>query len=497
MKKPNDHIFQLLKAMSPAEKRYFKLHYGTPTNQLITLFDLINKLESYDEETLKAQLNPATARNLKVLKVQLHELVLKSLTTFHSKRSVTSKIRMWLEEADILSEKQLFDQALDRLSKARALCTHYQEYTYLLEISSREFLLKHVSNDSVGYSQHPYFEEATTFLQHLHKSISYHKSATNILEYVANHYYRKPTPSEKAQTQKILADELSVDETALSFKARFSRTSLLMSVYKALRDPQQEGIQRKRNVLVFDEFPQFRDTMPFHFIAALRNWMNYCLAHQKFDDASTAIQQGIDFIGLNPACISQLVYFYAGGIEVAFECLQWVSGLAKWEKIILQHLNQQALSSERIALLSYLYMAAMYQFLNKPAKVQFFLRRANDCRETARAPFEEAIILLDLINHYEAGDQFLVNRQLKTLDKKQARFHEEGKALFQSFLLLFGMPNETARREAAGTLLELLNQLEDSNFLFLLNKLKLIYWLHALVNKRSLAEEIRHHFRYN
>lgn len=496
MKKPNSHIFQLLKVMTPAEKRHFKLHHGTPPNQLSELFDLINKMDNYDEDALKAQLNPSTARNLKVHKVQLLELLLKSLTAFHSKRRVTSKIRMWLEEADILSEKQLFDQAFERLSKARALCTHYDEYTYLLEISAREFQLKQVSNDTTGLSTHPYFDETITFLQQLQKGISYHKSATNILEYVATHNYRQLTPSERAQTLKILEDELAVDESTLSFRARFSRTSLLMSVYKALREPEQEGIQRKRNVQAFHDYPQFRDTMPFHYIAALRNWMNYCLAYHQYDDARIAIRQGIDFIHQHPSSISQLIFFYAGGIEVDFESLQWISGLATWEKTILRHVDQQELQTERIALLCYLYMAVMYQFLNKPAKVQFFLRRAADCKEHARASFDEVITIIDLINHYESADYFLVSRQLKALDKKYAQ-QKSGSAQFFDFLALFRLQPGPKLQLEATKLLETLPQTTESDFIFIISKLKLDTWLHACANKRSLTEEIRLRFRYN
>jgi uncharacterized protein YdcH (DUF465 family) len=497
MKKPNSHIFQLLKAMTPAEKRHFKIHHGTPPNQLSELFDLINKMDDYDEDALKAQLNPTTARNLKVHKIQLHDLLLKSLTAFHSKRSVASKIRLWLEEADILSDKQLFDQAFDRLSKARALCTHYEEYTYLLEISAREFHLKHVSNDSVGISKHPYFEEAFTFIHQLQKGVSYHRSATNILEYLAAYYHRQPSAAEKEQTLKILQDELVVEESTLSFKARFSRTSLLMSLYKTLREPEPEGIQRKRNVMAFDEYPQFKDTMPFHYVAALRNWMNYCLAYHKFDEAKTAIQQGIDFIQHNPATIAQLIYFYFGAIEVAFECQQWTKGLSTWEKIILKHLDQQELGRERIALLCYLYMGVMYQFLNKPAKVQFFLRRAKDCREEALTYFKEVVILLDLISHFEAGDQFLVDKQLKSLEKQHRQTPYPETPLFAQFLQLFKLQPGLVRQQQASALLEAIPGAEASEFKAIISKLKLNLWLNALANKRSLAEEINRNFPHS
>ena len=61
MKKPSDHIFQLIRAMTPAEKRYFRRHYAPEDGQLIHLFEVANHLETCDEEHLKSRLDPPVA----------------------------------------------------------------------------------------------------------------------------------------------------------------------------------------------------------------------------------------------------------------------------------------------------------------------------------------------------------------------------------------------------------------------------------------------------
>ena len=57
------------------------------------------------------------AKNLKVYKVQLLNLILKSLTSYHSKNNPKSQIRSGLEEVDVLIDKQLYTYASDHLAR--------------------------------------------------------------------------------------------------------------------------------------------------------------------------------------------------------------------------------------------------------------------------------------------------------------------------------------------------------------------------------------------
>ena len=108
MKIPTSNLFELIKAMSASEKRYYKRHYASEKNLTTDLFDFINKLEVYDEGEVKSHFkNTKLSKNLKVYKVQLTDVLLKSLVSYYAKKSAKSKIRQGLEEIDLLLEKQL------------------------------------------------------------------------------------------------------------------------------------------------------------------------------------------------------------------------------------------------------------------------------------------------------------------------------------------------------------------------------------------------------
>lgn len=57
---PNDHLYQLIKSLSKAEKRSFKI-YATRTSssdaKFIQLFDAIDKAKEYDEEVIFSKIS--------------------------------------------------------------------------------------------------------------------------------------------------------------------------------------------------------------------------------------------------------------------------------------------------------------------------------------------------------------------------------------------------------------------------------------------------------
>ena len=182
MKKPKDGVFRLIKGMTPAEKRYFKVHFGTRKSVLTDLFDYLNAQNSYDEDRLKEVFSDGVSRNYKVYKSQLWKLLLKSLTAFHSKRQVISKIRTGLEEIDLLTDKGLYDLALEQLEKVKRLCLKYEQFTYLIEISRKEYALRHSSIDKIGLGKSPLYDTMFKSLEHLHNQILLSRLSNELID---------------------------------------------------------------------------------------------------------------------------------------------------------------------------------------------------------------------------------------------------------------------------------------------------------------------------
>ncbi len=135
MKTPSDRLFRLVHAMTAAEKRYLKRHYASSPSHLTILFDFINNMNTYSEQVVKEYfLESNITKNLKVYKVQLTDLILKSLVSYHAKKNIRSIVRQGMEEVAILLEKEFPDLALNKLNKLIKVCQKYDEHSLLFSV---------------------------------------------------------------------------------------------------------------------------------------------------------------------------------------------------------------------------------------------------------------------------------------------------------------------------------------------------------------------------
>lgn len=135
MRTPSDDLFQLIKSMKPAEKRYFKQHFDLSGGLKIQLFDMINAQKVYDEEAIKAEFaGTSIARSLKVHKVQLMNLLLTSLIA--SRRSVASKrsIRLMIQDASLLLDQNILGACLKKSEEALLLAEREEAFSLMLRV---------------------------------------------------------------------------------------------------------------------------------------------------------------------------------------------------------------------------------------------------------------------------------------------------------------------------------------------------------------------------
>ncbi len=152
MKTPSAQLFFLIKKMSAAEKRFLKIHFSSVKSHLTELFDFVNAQDIYDEKLVKAHFSDSLiSKNLKVYKVQLTELILRSQVAYHAKRTIRSQIRILLEEVDILISQFLVPVAMARLHKAIAICKENNETALLVVALQHQLMLeRYISQQKVN-----------------------------------------------------------------------------------------------------------------------------------------------------------------------------------------------------------------------------------------------------------------------------------------------------------------------------------------------------------
>ena len=98
--KASSNLHQLIKSLTKAEKRYFKVYSSRHTigdkNNYQMIFDAIEKQTSYDEGAIIRKFkNESFINRFSITKNRLYDHVLKSLDAYHSNSSINAQLMDW------------------------------------------------------------------------------------------------------------------------------------------------------------------------------------------------------------------------------------------------------------------------------------------------------------------------------------------------------------------------------------------------------------------
>ncbi|MCP4440809.1 MAG: hypothetical protein GY810_17955 [Aureispira sp.] len=138
-----DKLFRLIKSMQKSEKIFFKkfaaIYRKEGASNYIQLFDAIDKQNVYDERKLLRKFKSTNiSKYYSASKNYLYENILKSLKTFRQGKSTHSKVQQLKEDAQILVEKGLYEEAYKVVQKAKKIAYEIEYYPALLELIELE-----------------------------------------------------------------------------------------------------------------------------------------------------------------------------------------------------------------------------------------------------------------------------------------------------------------------------------------------------------------------
>ena len=140
----SDAVFSLIKSLSKAEKRNFKLYVKRlQSNQdvkFLQLFDTMDRMIKLDEVVLKKKMSALTSSQLSNLKRHLYTQILKSLRMIAVEKNVSIKVREQVDFAQILYSKGLYMESLKLLERVRLTAEKSrQEFQHMeiLELQKR------------------------------------------------------------------------------------------------------------------------------------------------------------------------------------------------------------------------------------------------------------------------------------------------------------------------------------------------------------------------
>jgi hypothetical protein len=143
--KPTTDLFDLIKSLTPNEKRYFKLYAtsigGKENSAYMRLFNAIDGMTRYNEELLKEKFKKeAFVKQLSVAKNYLFYVILKSLALSSIESNKQTELYLSVMQIEILYDKGLLDTCSKQITLVKKELLKYEEKLLLckvLDVESR------------------------------------------------------------------------------------------------------------------------------------------------------------------------------------------------------------------------------------------------------------------------------------------------------------------------------------------------------------------------
>lgn len=438
-----ENLFLLIKSLTKAEKRYFKLFTfkgeKQKSNNYLQLFEAIDKQACYDEAAIKKQFAQYTfVKQLHVTKNYLSQLILKSLRNFHSKLSKESELRDLLKDIEILFYKQLYGQCQGVINKAYQIAQEYEYLPILLDINSwkRRVCLA----TSAGLSSHTTLNEVQ-----LDNEVCLRK-----LSHLQNYWDWTVNMFERMQPYKSFANNLLNNEwfkdssRADTIQAQKLYYHVLMGYYVMIKQDKAQAIK------VIDELIQLLEAHPKHitedvgaYMTALNNKVGLLLDFKEYEHIPVLLQKirsahkKYQVKGVTSANIKVQLHTYNLELELYRDTEDYKAGLALMPDIEAFLSTYTTRAPDDYMLCFYYQFAYLYFKQKQYSEALHWLNIILAAKlDTSRKDLQSYARFLYLIIHFELGN-IIVLRYAVEACRRFLKKEKSGLNSFEKTLLSF------------------------------------------------------------
>jgi hypothetical protein len=441
----------LTESLSKSEKRYFRLFSKIQAGdkKYVYLFNLIEAHNTVDEVYTKFCKKYNNASFNMAVK-HLYRTVMDCLIYLYRKQDIQTKIFAMISEADILHERTLFDEAIEKLKKAKNIALTYEMYSLTLLL--RRIELKYLN--------------ATNF-----KNISERQLISKQMKLVEEMKYNRSS-NLHSQLYDILKHRLFYKGYVNSEKQKESLNDLILSELNIVANNSYKGFETQKLHLLFQSM--------------------YYLDSGNFKMAIRFYQTLIDLFEKNKHMILNPPIYYLQAITGILNSLKIASLYKEMPFFIekLKKLEQGAYTADLI--LNVRALIFLYEF-----SCSFNIGNF-DATLGLLSKYNENLLQNMSLLRLDIQLDLLINMTIlgiATGNMKNARKHM--KTIMSSGKLFYVLP---AYRHAR--LINLILQAESENYDFFENEIKSIkrsvrYEKHLYITEKLLFKFIRNYYLLN
>ncbi len=508
-KQKTDDLIQLIRSLTRAEKRHFRLfvkrNQASEDILFLQLFDVLDKQKEYDEQLILKKLPAIKKRQLSNLKAHLYKQLLTSLRLLNKNHNEDIQIREMIDYAKVLYNKGLYRQSLESLEKAKQKAIQGCFSTMALEIIDFE---KHIESQYITRSIEGRAEELTEESSQIEQIIA----NANMLSNISLRLYGLYLKVGYARSEKdfLMAKEFfiahfpKVDVDKLDFYGRLHYNQAHMWYYHMTQDFALCYRYAQSWIDLFEEQPEMKRLNAPLYLKGMHNLLNALfntLYYEKFKEVLEQLNQFPKEVDIKQVRnIEGLFYLYKYIHTIKLHYLEgtFSEGLAVVPELVEKMEDDQYnWDHHRIMLFQYRIACLYFGSGDNDEAINYLNLIINQKNPDYREDIQCFARILNLIAHFELGNAQLVEYQVKSLYRFLAKMddlHAVQKEIVR-FLRKTPRMRESELRDEFIRLKDKLTQLEDDRFEkrpFLY--LDIISWLESKIEERPVQEIIREKF---
>lgn len=443
----NDSLFLLVKSLTSAEKRHFKLY--TLRNQsnteakFVQLFTALDAAKEYDEEVFLKKISVISRQQLPNIKAHLYGVLLVALRLLHGEKNTEIQIREQIDFARILYNRGLIFQALKILEKVKVVAKANSHFILTQEILQfeKDIESRHITRSLKGRAG-MLISETDFVLKQINEVTHLSNIALGMYELYLENGHVKDEKQSKEIEQIFKKNIKDINEKQISFFGKAYLHQSYCWYYIIQLDLSRYYWHAQKWVKLFEDFSEAKKDDPFLYIKAMHNLLNALFItgnHKKMSKELVVFEEFFTSAGTfnQNLEIQTFVYLYTAKINMYFLEGTFTEGLLL-VPIIDKKLKEYAQYIDMHRVLVFYYkLASLYFGSGKNEEAIFYLNKIINLKVgQLRTDIQCFARLLHLIAHYELGNMDLVEYLIKSVYRFLSKMENLDAVLLEIFLFL-------------------------------------------------------------
>jgi len=504
--KPSIELFDLIKSLSKSEKRFFKLTSALQSGDknYLKIFDYIEKQEEYDEEHLKKTFSKEIfIKHLPSEKNHLYKLILKSLRSFTSEKSIASILAQEIKNIEILYSKALYKECNKLIARSKVKAREHEKFYHLIELINWEKVLIDSSYEAGEFSLNidKIIKEEAEVIEKLRNLAEYMVLDARINLIFRTGGFSRATV-ERAKVEEISDNHLIKGKnTALSSKAASICYYVKGLCAMANRNHSDSFTFFNRAREILDNNPKIKEAASKRYVNTLIHLMR---CYIEIGDSEKARELIFDIRelrttnGFKSIDIALLIFSNSNAQElILYQSMgKFQESVDLIPEIEKQHSKLQGKVSKEMELLLHYYKAYSYfgvsDFKQAMMSINIIL---NDNEQSLRQDIYSLARLVNLIIHYELENydylDYLIRSTSRYLNKHEREYKIE--ILCIKFIKRLSKIHTDDDKEDILKKMktDVIDMLEDQHENVLLEYFNITAWIDSKIKNVTLGSIIR------